>query len=149
MSFANANGVNDQYVHPQLAKEIPILAKYCDPNFNKVFNQDVKHHCDNLDRLMFKAANEFVHGKDYYFQKITKGVHADEKWETQNHINGLMERTEQITVVIKTCQDFEAVCEKFKKNINSKITIDPTTDTNYKQKDDKQDKQEKPKKFRL
>ena len=125
---------SNQYVQPKMTDEVPILRRYCDSNSDNFSNG---YHCRNLERVMFRAANQENHRNDEFFMRVTKGIvdsgeyEKDTKRDIGYHLNEMMSHKEPISTIVDTCHQFEQVCQKFAtgnvtKESNTK-SIEPNT----------------------
>ena len=79
------------------------------------------YHCNNLMRVMFKAANDAEHQSDYFYKESTgKIFDSTEEHDIQYHINHLMEHKEHPAKIIQTCHEFQDVCNRLRKESQPK-----------------------------
>jgi hypothetical protein len=92
------------FVKPDLVQELPIFENYCGGSKFDNF------HCQNLQRLLFAAANSQYKG-DEIFDSITQGI-GGESWQQIYHINKLMENDKRHDVVYNTVKQFKEKCDE-------------------------------------
>jgi hypothetical protein len=108
------------FVKPDLCEEVPILEKYC--RGPSVFND---YHCQNLQRILFSAANSERQG-DKIFDFITSGT-VSKDTEKLYYINSLMENREDPATIYNTVKAFNEKCHeletKHNKTCNARASV--------------------------
>jgi hypothetical protein len=92
------------FAKPDLVQELPIFENYCgDSKLNN-------YHCQNLQRLLFLAANSQYKG-DEIFDSITEGIGSESRQEIY-HIKQLMEYNKSPDVIYNTVKQFKEKCHE-------------------------------------
>lgn len=104
--------VKDEFIVPDLIAEIPELESFCtERKDNGVFED---YHCRNLDRVLFRCANELRHSENTYFRKVSRGViDMPIREEISYHVKELMEGKSNFSDIILMGEKIESVCDKY------------------------------------
>lgn len=110
-----------KFITPDMNAHFPILSKYCsDPSrsneYAKFEIDSMDYHCNNLRRLLFRAANIKLHGEDEYFNEVTAGVFGDygyTKSDIKYHVNNLLKSRESPDAISDLRDKFEQLCESY------------------------------------
>jgi hypothetical protein len=92
------------FVQPDLCQELPMLENYCGGE-----SISDSYHCENLQRILFCAANSQYKGHQS-FDSIARKVSTD--WDKIYHIKHLMEYNQHPATIYNTIKEFNEKCNE-------------------------------------